>query len=721
VLDYNLVLKSDELYLVGDISTDGSGERATGLYLRDTRHLSRFRVRLNDTPPDRLSSHIHNAANATVIATNALIELADGSLLRPHQVVLEHRVALDDGLHLTLDLQNFSQRPLALSLRLELAADFRDLFDIRGIPRDRRGTLLEPRFEEGSVILGYRGLDGRVVETVIAFDRPAAIRVLRVAPDQPDEVATLLPGFDAIEFEPAPAGLPGVVATFAVSIEQNEHWELRTVVTPRPVGPGIHASPPVVLGEIAGERATIATDNPFFNLVLERCDLDLTALMTSFPQGPLPAAGIPWFVAPFGRDSLIVGLQTCHLSPLRAAATLRVLAALQGKAIDESRGEEPGKILHEVRYGEMARCQEIPHTPYYGTVDATPLFVWLFAETVAWTADDELFSDLLPHVRHALDWIERYGDKDGDGFVEYSTAHHGAGHITHQVWKDSFDSLHGPDGRPASGLIAAVEVQGYVYAAYTRLADVVAAYGKREWAAELRGKAETIRQKVEDAFWLESDDYYAQALDAEKRPIAAISSNPGHLLACGLPSPERARLVTSRLRHPDLDSGWGIRTLSSAMATYNPMSYHNGSVWPHDNSLIAAGFYRYGHADAGHAIAEALFAAARTFDLDRLPELYCGFSREGGTDDAPAAYPVSCSPQAWAAGAMPLLVRAMLGLNAEIDARCVSVAPALPEWLSEVSLHNLHVHGRRGSLVVRRVGTGYDVETDGFACEVRAI
>jgi glycogen debranching enzyme len=720
VLDYNLVLKSDELYLVGDMSTDGSGERATGLYLRDTRHLSQFRVTLNDTTPDRFSAHVHDATSATVTTTNNLVRLPNGDLLPPHQVVLEQAVTLHDGVQLIFTLQNFSRKSLPLELGLEFGSDFRDLFDIRGFPRARRGEHLIPRLEERTVVLGYRGLDSQVVETAVTFDRPASVNLRHVAADRQDELVALLPGFDEVSFEPAPSGEPAALATFEIPLGPGERWELRATVTPRPAGERAISVAQLLRAPEQSPGATVATSNPFFNRVLARCTSDLSSLLTSFPEGALPAAGIPWYVAPFGRDSLIVGLQTYHLLPWQAAGTLRVLAALQGDEIDPTRDEEPGKILHEMRYGEMARCREVPHSPYFGTVDATPLFVWLFAETVTWTADDGLYHDLLPNVRRALEWIDRYGDKDGDGLVEYRTDGHDVGHITHQVWKDSFDSLHHPDGEPATGLIAAVEVQGYVYAAYARLADIVAAHGDASWATELRTKAESIRQKVERLFWLEDEGYYAQALGHDKQPVGAISSNPGHLLVCGLPSADRAAKVADRLQLPDVDSGWGIRTLSTAMATYNPMSYHNGSVWPHDNSLIAAGLYRYGQASAGSRVAEALFAAAQTYPLERLPELYCGFARRGGANDAPVNYPVSCSPQAWAAGSLPLIVRAMLGLHVDVGRRCLVVSPALPAWLNEVTIRGVRVLGQTGSLAVRRVGSEYEVEADGIAVEIAA-
>jgi glycogen debranching enzyme len=435
-------------------------------------------------------------------------------------------------------------------------------------------------------------------------------------------------------------------------------------------------------------------------------------LQTSFPHGRLTAAGIPWFVAPFGRDSLIAGLQTLHIAPGYATDTLRTLAALQGDTTDAFREEEPGKILHEMRYGEMARLGEIPHTPYFGSVDATPLFVMLFAETVRWTADEAFYRELLPNVQRALEWIERCGDRDGDGLVEYTTLTADAAHIAHQGWKDSHDSLHDIAGRPCSGTIALVEVQGYVHAAYRWLSELAELYGDASWAADLRARSERIRCLVEEQFWLPDAGYYAQALDEEKDAVAAISSNSGHLLYCGLPSVERGRAVAARLRQADLDSGWGVRTLAAGMAAYNPMSYHNGSVWPHDNSLIAAGLARYGEVGGLERIASALFSAAERLPDRRLPELYCGFPRDEHAA-APVPYPVSCSPQAWAAGAAPLLVRAMLGLEVDVKRAVLRVAPALPAWLGHVRIEGLEALGSRFDLTVERDGAGYRVTSDG--------
>lgn len=712
VLDQNLVLKADELFLAGEISTDGSGERATGLYLRDTRHLSRFDLLLNGGRLERLSAHVHDARHATVTLTNRQLRLANGDVIPPHTVALQERITLGDTLDTVFGLHNFGRTPLPLVLAFALAADFRDLFDIRGMPRAAYGECLEPRAGDEGVILGYRGLDDATVETALHIDQACSLVIVRPEHGAPEDIVPILRGRDDAAREPAGAAIPGVVISFDVILAAGASWQVRATVEPRPVP----ISRPTTLRPSATRHEaaplSIETNNSAFNGFVRQSIADLNALQTTFPGGAMPAAGIPWFVAPFGRDSLIVGLQTLHFFPERAANTLRLLASLQGVKEDPARAEEPGKILHEMRYGEMARLGEIPHTPYYGSIDATPLFLLLFAETVSWGADESLYRELAAHARRAVEWIERYGDLDGDGFVEYRTDAEGTGTIRHQVWKDSWDSLNHADGRPVDGPVAAIEVQGYVYAAYRRLADVAARYGDAAWSARLKQRATALRQRVEAAFWLPDVGYYAQALDGNKEAVRVVSSNPGHLLFCGLPTPERAADVGARLSQTDMASGWGIRTLNAAAATYNPMSYHNGSVWPHDNSLIAAGLFSFGLAADGNAIATALFDAARSDPRARLPELYCGFPREERADAAPVAYPVSCSPQAWAAGAAPLLLRSMLGLSVDPAAHRLVIAPALPDWLDSVTIRHLPVLGRTVSLSLRRMGDDYEIESD---------
>jgi glycogen debranching enzyme len=701
VLDYNLVLKHNELYSVGNITTDGSGERAVGLYVRDTRHLSHFATFLNGLEPSTLSIHQHSATTATVTGANPMLPLGDEGGVLPHQILVRQEVELGDCLWVRFELHNYTRRSIPLTLGLEFSADFRDLFDIRGFARGQRGDLLQPRIDHREIRLGYAGLDEALVETTIRFDRDPESVLLTEEPNHRTGLVPLLPGEDDVVWE-GHAEMPVVRAAFPLVLDAGASWHLAVEIEPRPATADKRAG--AILPVRSGwSQSPVTSDNPFFDQIMARTVSDFEELQTQFADGSLPAAGIPWFVAPFGRDSLIAGLQTLHLAPERAIGTLRVLAALQGTKVDPVREEQPGKILHEMRYGEMARLKEVPHTPYFGSIDATPLWIWLFAETVQWTGDPELFEELLPTARRALDWIERFGDLDSDGFVEYRSQKRGAGGIANQVWKDSFDSLNHADGTKVDGPIAAVEVQGYVYAAYVELAETARAFGKSELARELERKAETLRARVEKAFWLEPEGFYAQALDGHKNPVRALSSNPGHLLMARLPAPDRAARVIARFRQDDFATGWGIRTLSARALTYNPMSYHNGSVWPHDNSLIGAGFYRYGDREAGEALTTALFDAAAIAPLRRLPELYCGFARTMEDHiDCPVAYPVSCTPQAWAAGAMPLLLREMLGLEVDLSNRTLVVNPTLPLWLNTVTIHDLRVLGHRGSITFRR-------------------
>ncbi len=715
--EHDLVLKSKLLFYLGESQLDPSRARAAGLYARDTRHLNNISAELDGAGLEVLATTVHHATAATITSTNPSLMLNDQSLLLSHQVSIEQRVSLDAGLHIAYVMQNYSRRVIDLAFGLHFSADFRDLFEIRGFHRDFRGTLLRPHAHPRALSLRYRSVDQLVAGTLITFDRDPQIAIRRQTMDGHEMLVSLLPGHDEARLEPAPDDLAGVLARFPVSLQPEDRWELRISIKPE-YDDGLDVSiTPVVPGQAVSDRATITTDNPCFNRLLSRSQDDLIALITRFPHGDLPAGGIPWYVAPFGRDSLIASLQTMHLSPGDAEGTLRVLAALQGKKIDDWTEEEPGKILHEMRYGEMARTGETPHRPYFGSIDATSLFVLLFAETVAWTGNDDLYFDLSPAVKMALTWIETYGDLNGDGMIEYRSDQDSTARIRHQVWKDSQDSLNHLDGRPARGNITPVEVQGYTYGAYRRLADVASMFGDEPFAADLRAKAAVLAERVNHDFWMESEQFYAQALDGDKQPVRSISSNPGQLLFTGIVPPDRGQAVVRRLQHPDMESGWGIRTLSSAAASYNPMSYHNGSVWPHDNSLIAAGYYLYGAFEEANAIFESLYDAASRGPDNRLSELYCGFGRSGNTTDGPVPYPGACSPQAWAAGSFPYLIRSSLGLVADINAGVLRVSPRLPDFLNEVTIHHMPVLGRNGSLTVRRKGPGYQVESTDLPIE----
>jgi glycogen debranching enzyme len=443
------------------------------------------------------------------------------------------------------------------------------------------------------------------------------------------------------------------------------------------------------------------TDNELYNQLLDRSLRDLRALYMGAEDGHVLGAGIPWYATVFGRDSLITSHQLLSVNTLPASETLRFLARHQGARVDDWRDEQPGKILHEVRRGELAGAGVVPHTPYFGSVDSTPWFLILLGQHLRWTGDLAFAQELLPAAEAALRWIDGYGDADGDGFVEYECR--SAGGIRNQGWKDSDDAIVHADGRSAEPPIALSEVQAYVYLAKLRMADLYGAMDREREAERLVQQAQTLRERFNEAFWMPDERTFAMALDADKRQVRTITSNPGHALYCGIVDEEKAAALAKRLLAPDMFSGWGVRTMSKAAAAYNPMSYHNGSVWPHDNALIAAGFKRYGFVRSTNRIATALFDAAIQADDMRLPELFCGFTRR--SPNRPVSYPVACSPQAWAAGSPFLLLQAMLGISARAHLNLVTVnKPHLPTWLNTVEVRNLAVGRSRISLLFRREG-----------------
>jgi glycogen debranching enzyme len=450
------------------------------------------------------------------------------------------------------------------------------------------------------------------------------------------------------------------------------------------------------------ECTEIVTDNEVFNELLKRGLRDIRALYTRTDGGGIVAAGIPWYVTTFGRDALISGHQMLTVNPRPAREAMEILARYQGKVHDDWRDEQPGKILHEIRQGELARSGIVPHTPYYGSVDATPWFLLVYAQHFRWTGDIDFAKRLMPAATAALEWIDRDGDLDGDGFVEFQSRSPEG--IRNQGWKDSWDSVVHVDGSLAEPPIALVEVQAYVYIAKLRVAEVFDALGMAQEAGRLRAQAAELRRRFNEVFWMEDEKYFAGALDRDKRQVRTVVSNPGHALYCDIADPDKAQHLARRLLAPDMFSGWGIRTMSKQAAAYNPMSYHNGSVWPHDNAFIAAGLKRYGFVKETERVATALFDAAIHADYMRLPELFCGFTRR--SPNRPVSYPVACSPQAWAAGAPFLILQAMLGISARADENLLTVnKPHLPDWLNTVELRNLRVGGSRIKLMFRREGT----------------
>ncbi|MGB3330307.1 MAG: glycogen debranching N-terminal domain-containing protein [Thermomicrobiales bacterium] len=677
MLHLDLMLKNNELCLFGR-PQQRSGMDESGLFVRDTRFLSRFETRILGKPLEILDLRQVDAATLELSAAAPELFLdpepggTEQRRLQGQSLFVEQRIWLTDALHVRTRITNFDGQPVAVPLQIELGVDFRDMFDVRGMTPKTRPTIARPVIKKQRVTFTATGSDGVEVSTRVAL--------------------TPAPGSAGVSHEKDSGDV--VTLSWPLTLGHGESSTVELTITPTPPGAPLVAAPADGDNAAFRPRLHFTSANPAWDAFFRQCDADLALLYTSFPEGEIPAAGIPWFIAPFGRDSLIVALQTMHVYPDRAASTLRVLAALQGTKDDPWREEEPGKIAHEMRYGDMARSGQAPHSPYYGSVDATPLFVMTVAEYDRWhgSPDDPLFDDLLPHVKRALAWIETRGDLDGDGLVEFGAKANDAVHITQQGWKDSFDSLHFADGREVEGPIALVEVQGYLYAAYAGLAEAVRRRGDVAWADDLAARAERLRRTVEDRFWMERAGYYAQALDGRKQQVDAISSNPGHLLFCRLPSPERAAQVAAMLASPELDCGWGVRTLGMSMATYNPLSYHNGSIWPHDSSLAMAGLAAYGFHEQAAALAAGLVDLSRHAPGKRLAELYCGFPQE--PDRGPVNYPVSCIPQAWAAGSGLLAVRALLGLHPDPETRTVAPSGDPPTALGNLSVEGLAAFGR---------------------------
>ena len=670
MLQDRVILKQNDVFVVSDPSGDipAGDEAGMGLYMSDTRFLSLFELRLNGRRPILLNYSVGRAYVATFQLVNPALEPEVGSPAIPRQSLSLRRTRfVHHGMHERIGLQNCNRHPVRVELELRFDADFLDIFEVRGYQPLPMGGVREPAIrDETGFIFGYRGLDGVHRSTEVVFHpmpRVGAGRAVVPVSLKPQETFVLL--VDVLptlgDEEPRP----------------DFHFDAELEALERRYQAWNSSS------------TTFATDNETLDQELCWRNLeDLRVLCDEKPTGLVPTAGVPWYAVPFGRDALITSFQTLALNPELARGSLRYLAQHQGRRVDPEREEEPGKIFHEIRFGELARLGIVPHTPYYGTVDATPLFLMLLVELLDWTGDMDMLSELFPNVLAALDWIDNYGDLDQDGFVEY--AQHGAIGVRNQGWKDSHDSLV-EKGVPAPLPAALVEVQGYVYHAKAGLARIFSRVGGlRANAERLEAEAEALRKRFNNLFWMPEERYFAQALDRDKRQVSAVSSNPGHCLLSGIIDRRRADDVVNRLMAPDMFSGWGIRTLSTEAVSYNPMSYHNGSVWPHDNSLIAAGMRRYGFRREAELVARSVIEACLRFPDHRIPELYCGFFRDQRFGAGPGAYLVSCSPQAWGAGSLFHFFQTLTGVQADLTAGRLRIDPV------ETSLyHRLRVEGMR--------------------------
>jgi glycogen debranching enzyme len=675
--DRTLVLANGDSFAV----TDRHGEMRPaptsrhGLYAGGTRFLSGLWLHVAGTRPLLLSSGVRSEEGGVFVHESNPDILEHPALrLEGHRIhIVRHLSLADETCELTLSLRSYADAPVRLPIRFWYAADYADVFEVRGARRARRGRRIASAVSKSAVELGYLGLDG-------------VARITR------------------LDFDPPPAGADESCADWVASLAPGERMEISLRVScalrhgsarMRPACYSI-AGDPAPRPDLA---ARVSTSNHELNAWIRHSAADLAMLTVPTAQGPMPYAGIPWFCTPFGRDSLIVALETLWIDPAIARGVLRFLAAHQADADDPERDAEPGKIIHEMRCGEMAALREVPFGRYYGSVDATPLFAMVAAAYFERTGDRALLEELWPHLERALAWIDGPGDRDGDGFVEYQRRSRNG--LSNQGWKDSRDSIMHADGSLAEGPIALCEVQAYVYGARSGLARVARRLGLDARAAQLEDQAERMRSAFAEAFWCEELSTYAIALDGGKRVCRVRSSNAGHTLLTGLAQPEHAEAIGRTLLSADHFSGWGIRTLAASAPRYNPMSYHDGSVWPHDNALIAAGLARYGDTRAAAAILGGLFDAFRALEDARLPELLCGFDRHPG--EPPTLYPTACSPQAWASGAVFLLMQAVLGLTVDAESGAVRFArPTLPAAFDQIWIHGLELRGGSIDLSLER-------------------
>jgi glycogen debranching enzyme len=673
-------LKAGDTFAVLDAHGDCGTvpDSPEGLFFRDTRYLSRFELRLAGRRPLLLGSVIQddNAA-LTVDLTNPDVRLGDEMFPRDIIAIERTKFLWDGALFERIGFKNFDSHRRVLRLELLFDADFRDLFEVRGMQRERRGhrTVEAPTSER--VTFRYEGIDRVTRRTVVRF-------------------------------EPAPFRLEPHRAVFEIELNSGARQSILITVAceeePRSEVPNFlfaYRDTRRTFRELSKGIVTVESSNHRFDEVLTRSVSDMYMLATSTEHGTYPYAGIPWYSTVFGRDGIITAMMLLWTDPSMAKGVLGNLAAMQATDVDPSADAQPGKILHERRLGEMARLGEVPFRRYYGTVDATPLFVMLAAQYYEGTGDRATIEKIWPNIEMALHWCDEYGDRDGDGFVEYHRETEQG--LANQGWKDSHDSIFHADGTSAEGPIALCEVQAYVFAAKQGAAKLAGLMGRTDLSARLTIEADQLRTQFEAEFWCEELGTYALALDGAKRPCRVRTSNAGHALFAGIADPERACRVAETLMSPDSFSGWGIRTLARGEARYNPMSYHNGSVWPHDNGIIALGLARYGHRNAVGRIFEGLFDAGTYQELRRLPELFCGFLRRPRR--GPTSYPVACSPQAWAAATPFALLKANLGLELDLERNAVRFnSPSLPGFLNEVVIRGLRLGASCLDVRVHRYG-----------------
>jgi glycogen debranching enzyme len=679
----NLTLIDGKTFLsttvAGDIMPPGAPD--VGFFHDDTRFLSRLELRVDGYRTIVLSSSTEQTFASQIELTTGRSTTRETYEIPEKTVhIRREQLLCSETLFDNFSFENFNFQELELTIELAYEADFVDVFQVRGVARQLPGRFYQPVVRRDSIIFHYCGLDRISRETII-------------------------------HLSPEPEKIEGTTARWKLRLPPLRRFQLHTTIVPQVEGKRSRAGRHdfaqqlryrrEALAEWASHSSSFSSSSGIFNHMVGTCKGDFHALQIPEAKERVIAAGIPWFATMFGRDSIIAAYQSLMLNPDLATQTLRVLAMHQGKEKNDWRDEEPGKILHEYREGEMTRAGEMPFGPYYGSVDSTPLWLILLSETFNWTADEQLVKDMLPHAYRALEWIDVHGDLDGDGFLEYQRRSPKG--LANQGWKDSWDAIMHRDGEIAKAPIALCEVQGYVYEAKYRMASLMRAFGDTRTADKLKKDAADMAKRFEKAFWMPKLGFYAMALDRDKRQTQVISSNAGQLLFTRVLPQERAKTVTQRFMRDDMFSGWGWRTMSRDERIFNPLSYHRGSIWPHDNSLIAHGMALYEFREPANRLFGALFQAALKFRDYRLPELFCGIERR--EHDDPVQYPVSCSPQAWASGAVFLLLMSVLGIRPSAPRKELNIVnPSLPDFLDQLSIRNMRVGDSRVGLDFTRRG-----------------
>ncbi|WP_280772005.1 amylo-alpha-1,6-glucosidase [Salipaludibacillus daqingensis] len=679
------VIKEDDLFLL----TDEKGNipenhpYGPGLYSKDTRFLSKFDLKINDEEPILLSSNADESFFAEMILTNPHMEENGVVKLWRESIEMKRKRFIYGGvLYESVQVKNYNPKKTSFEISFHLDADFKDMFIVRGFQNGTVGQKEETKVDENGLAIRYLGAD----------DVKRSLNV-------------------KWNFSPIRTTEEGDVY-FAFSLEHGEEKTISLTVMPTVDGEESEVfSHEDALSQLMNsykkwnESSTkVSTNHPQLQRLIDRGLTDLRVLLTDLGYGKFPVAGLPWFGVPFGRDSLIAALQILPFNPEVAKGTLKTMASEQGTKKDSWRDEEPGKIMHEMRFGELANTGQIPFTPYYGTIDATPLFLVLLSEYMKWTGDMNLFNELEGNVEAALNWIDEYGDRDGDGFVEYHQE--AAKGIANQGWKDSGDSIVHRNGELGETPIALSEVQGYVYHAKKSMADIYDLIGRTDKAEKLTADAAALKSRFEKSFWMEDQQFYALALDKEKNQVGTVTSNPGHVLLSGMLDSDKTKAVSDMLVSNKMYSGFGIRTMGEGEAGYNPISYHNGTVWPHDNSVIILGMSKTNNQKQAAKAMEGLIHSADSFEYDRLPELFCGYEAKGKAVN----YPVACSPQAWAAGTPLLFVQAMLGLFPNALDKTITINPLLPDGVDELKIENMRIGDGQLSLMVKKSDGHHDIK-----------